>query len=63
MLTVDKALLVVELLMREQQPLSTHDRAERMGINRTSAHRLLNALMHRGWVERSEGTATYRLGS
>lgn len=62
LLSVDKALSIVEILMRRTEPLSARAIAEAAGINRTTTHRLLNALMHRGWIEKPAGTASYRLG-
>ena len=60
-LSVDKALQIVELVMRDDAPLSAREIAERLGINRTTAHRLLNALIRRGWIEKVAGTSAYRL--
>jgi DNA-binding IclR family transcriptional regulator len=61
LLSVDKALLVVELLLRHPEPLSARAIADLLGINRTTTHRLLNALIYRGWIEKPAGTASYRL--
>ena len=47
--------------MRDDAPLSAREIAERLGINRTTAHRLLNALIRRGWIEKVAGTSAYRL--
>ena len=60
-LSVAKALAIVELLMREEGPLAAREIAERLGINRTTTHRLLNAVIHRGWIEKAAGTTSYRL--
>src|SRR5215217_5333236 len=62
LLSVDKVLSIVELLMRQPEPLSARAIAARAGINRTTTHRLLNALIHRGWIEKPAGTASYRFG-
>ena len=62
LLSVDKALSIVELLMRRAEPLTARAIADQAGINRTTTHRLLNALIHRGWIEKPAGTASYRLG-
>jgi DNA-binding IclR family transcriptional regulator len=62
LLSVDKALSIVELMLRRTEPLSARAIAEEAGINRTTTHRLLNALIHRGWIEKPAGTASYRLG-
>jgi IclR family transcriptional regulator, acetate operon repressor len=58
---VDKALATVEVLLRSPEPASAREIAERAGVNRTTAHRLLNALIRRGWAEKLPGTAGYRL--
>src|SRR5262249_61530597 len=49
-------------MMRRAEPLSARAIAAEAGINRTTTHRLLNALIHRGWIEKPAGTASYRLG-
>ena len=59
--SVDKALTVVELLMRTGQAMSAREIALQTGINRTTGHRLLNALMHRGWIEKEPNSAAYRV--
>ncbi len=59
--SVDKALLIVETLMRDDQVLSAREIAVQTGINRTTAHRLINALIHRGWLEKVNDSAVYRL--
>lgn len=61
-LSVDKALLIVELLMRDDGPWTAREIASQIRINRTTVHRLLNALIHRGWIEKVDGTSGYRLG-
>src|SRR5215207_1521341 len=59
--SVDRALLIVETLMRDDRSLSAREIAEQTGINRTTAHRLINALIHRGWIEKVDDSATYHL--
>lgn len=60
-MSVEKALTIVELLLRHDAALSAREVALQTGINRTTAHRLLNALIARGWAEKASGTAAYRL--
>lgn len=60
-LSVAKALAIVEVLMGTEEPLGVRDVAEQLEINRTTTHRLMNALMHGGWVEKVTGTASYQL--
>lgn len=57
--SVDRALAIVELLLRAAQPLTVREVAAGTGINRTTAHRLLASLHRRGWIERMPG-AGYR---
>jgi DNA-binding IclR family transcriptional regulator len=59
--SVDKALATVEVLLRSTTPASAREIAARAGVNRTTAHRLLNALIRRGWAEKVPGTSGYRL--
>jgi DNA-binding IclR family transcriptional regulator len=51
-LSAGKALAIVEVLLQAPGPLSAREIGERSGVNRTTAHRLLNTLMLHGWVER-----------
>ncbi len=59
--SVDKALATFEVLLRSATPGSAREIAECAGVNRTTAHRLLNALIRRGWAEKVPGTSGYRL--
>lgn len=58
--SVDRALAIVELLLRAGRPLSAREVAVGTGINRTTAHRLLASLHRRGWIERAPGTSGFR---
>jgi DNA-binding IclR family transcriptional regulator len=60
--SVDRALAIVELLLRTRAPLTAREVAAGTGINRTTAHRLLASLHRRGWIERSAESAAYRPG-
>jgi DNA-binding IclR family transcriptional regulator len=51
-LSAGKALAIVEVLLQAPGPLSAREIGERSGVNRTTAHRLLNTLILHGWVER-----------
>jgi DNA-binding IclR family transcriptional regulator len=53
--SVDRALAIVELLLRAPAALSAREVAAATGINRTTAHRLLTSLHRRGWIERAAG--------
>ena len=52
-LSVGKVLAVVEALLQTPSALSARAIGERSGVNRTTAHRLLNTLILHGWVERA----------
>lgn len=58
--SVDKALVIVELLMRSGVSLSAREIALQTGINRTTSHRLINALINRGWIEKDGDSSSYR---
>lgn len=60
--SVDRALAIVELLLRTRAPLTVREVAAGTGINRTTAHRLLASLHRRGWIERVADSAAYRPG-
>jgi DNA-binding IclR family transcriptional regulator len=60
--SVDRALAIVELLLRSGAPLTVREVAAGTGINRTTAHRLLASLHRRGWIERVADSAAYRPG-
>ena len=58
--SVDRALAIVELLLRADSPRTVREVALGTGINRTTAHRLLASLHHRGWIERVPGSGGFR---
>jgi DNA-binding IclR family transcriptional regulator len=60
--SVDRALAIVELLLRSSTPLTVREVAVGTSINRTTAHRLLASLHRRGWIERVADSAAYRPG-
>lgn len=59
---VTRALSLLEILAREDQPLSISEIAKKSGLKLTTAHRLLNTMMNRGFVEQDQTTLQYRLG-
>lgn len=59
--SAEKALAVVEVLIREGAPLTAREIAERCGINRTTAYRFLNALMRSDWVAKQAERPAYGL--
>ncbi len=61
-LSVAKAMSIVEILMRGGNPLPARAIADELALNRTTVHRLLRSLVQQGWVEKPSGMTAYRLG-
>ncbi len=61
--SVDRTLAIVDLLLRHGEAMTAREIASQIDINRTTAHRLLNTLMHRGWIEKTPSTAAYRVST
>ncbi len=57
-----RALDIVELLSLERDGLGVTAIATKLALNKSTVHRILNALLERGYVEKSEGGSAYRLG-
>ena len=51
--SVERALRVVEVLVHEARQMSVREIAGQIGINRTTAHRLVATLCASGWAERA----------
>lgn len=60
--SLDRAFDILELLAEEQQPLSLSKICTAVGLHKTTTHRILDSLKERGYVEKDENTAYYRLG-
>lgn len=60
--TVEKALDILDALAEEFPEASLPHLAQRLGISRNKAFRLLVTLENRGLVEREEWSGSYRLG-
>ena len=62
--SVDKALALLEVLAEAgPEGRSLRDIAAAAGLNKASVHRLLRALLHRGFAEQSPADQRYRLGA
>lgn len=61
-LSVGKAMAIVEMLMRSGAPVPARVIADELALNRSTVHRLLRSLVQQGWVEKPPATAAYRLG-
>lgn len=58
--TADRALMILEMLAREG--LTATDIQNRLGLNKSTVHRLMMTLLSRGFVERNEQTGIYQIG-
>lgn len=59
---VERALSVLQCFTRDTPQLTMTQIAERVGINKSTVHRLLATLEHRRFVERDPTTGIYKLG-
>jgi len=60
--TLDRAFDILELLSRERHGLTLTEISNRVGLNKSTVHRILASLRERGYVEKYEDGKTYRLG-
>jgi IclR family KDG regulon transcriptional repressor len=60
--SADRVLRVLEAFSPNERDLSLSQIAERLGLPRSSVHRLLGTLMAHGFAERDPVTRRYRLG-
>lgn len=60
--SVDRAAELLQAVGRHPQPVSVSDLADRCGLNRSTAWRLLTTLEHHGLVERDPATGHYGIG-
>jgi DNA-binding IclR family transcriptional regulator len=60
--SADRVLRVLEAFAPNERDASLADIAERVGLPKSSVHRLLVTLIGHGFVERDAGTRRYRLG-
>ena len=59
--SIDRALSIIETLAGEKEGLGVTEISARVGLHKSTVHRLLSALGERGYVEQRSGGA-YRLG-
>jgi DNA-binding IclR family transcriptional regulator len=59
---LDRALDILELLATEKRGLGVTEIGNRVGLHKSTVHRLLSALGERGYVEKNADFGTYQLG-
>jgi DNA-binding IclR family transcriptional regulator len=57
----ERCLSIIELLAEQAGDMPLGEIAERLGLPKSGAHRLLATLVDLGWVEQDAGTSFYRL--
>lgn len=59
--SVERAMDIIEALSTEQNSMGVTDIAEKVGLHKSTVHRLLNTLLERGYVDKNE-EGSYKLG-
>jgi len=59
--TAVKALLVLDYMGEQRKPVTVHETAEGLGVDRATAYRMLMTLVHAGYVMRDSVSKHYRL--
>ncbi len=62
MQSVDRAVMLLKAISASSHPPTAWELAQKCGINRSTAWRLLQTLEHHGLVERDEATQRYGIG-
>lgn len=60
--TLERALDILELLAVEREGLGVTEIGNRVGLHKSTVHRLLNSLAERGYIEKEPRYGTYKLG-
>lgn len=60
--SVDRAFDILEILATEKGGMGVTEIARRIGLHKSTVHRLLTSMASRGYIEKDETTGTYRLG-
>ncbi|MFC0470908.1 IclR family transcriptional regulator [Halalkalibacter kiskunsagensis] len=60
--SVDRALVIVSALSGEKNGLAIGELSNRIGLPKSTTHRLLNTLMHHGFVSRDTTNGNYCIG-
>lgn len=60
--TLDRALDILEALAKSEEPLGVTEIGNRIGLHKSTVHRILQTFCYRGYVEREKDRDRYRLG-
>ncbi len=59
---IDRALDVLELLATEKGGLGVTEIGHRLGLHKSTVHRILSAMAERGYIEKASGSGMYKIG-
>jgi DNA-binding IclR family transcriptional regulator len=59
---IDRAFDILELLSDVSEGMGVTEIANRIGLNKSTVHRILNAMASRGYIERASSKGVYRNG-
>jgi len=60
--TLDRALDIIELLATEREGIGVTEISSKIGLHKSTVHRLLNSLAERGYIEKDTKHSTYKIG-
>ncbi|GAB6153080.1 IclR family transcriptional regulator [Desulfosporosinus burensis] len=60
--TLERSLDVLEVLAQAEEPLGVTEIGSRISLHKSTVHRILQTLCHRGYVDRKKDTERYQLG-
>jgi len=60
--TLERSLDVLEVLAHAEEPLGVTEIGSRISLHKSTVHRILQTLCHRGYVERKKDNERYQLG-
>lgn len=60
--TINRALDIIEILSMEKEGLGVTEIGKKAGLHKSTAHRMLNTLAERGYIDKEPKYGNYRLG-
>ncbi len=60
--SIDRAFDILEVLATQRDGLGVTEIARRVGLHKSTVHRLLTSMASRGYIEKNETSSSYRLG-
>jgi len=60
--SIDRAFQILEVLALEKNGLGVTEIGNRVGLHKSTVHRLLTAMAERGYIEKNQDTGMYKLG-